>query len=61
MADPIIPTAAQRKKMARQLRTALQAALVASETHDWHKVETMIEHAQKQVDGLLWRTVKAAS
>lgn len=58
MADPLIPTNAQRAAIARRCRTALAAAVVAAESSDWHRVEVMLEHAQRQVDRLLWRTVK---
>jgi hypothetical protein len=47
-----------REMWARKARTALAAAVVAAEAEDWYQVEAMIEHTQKQVDQLLWRTVK---
>jgi len=50
--------ARHRRACARKARTALEAALVAAQSDDWYLVETMVEQVQRQLQEVLWRTVK---
>jgi len=52
--------ARHRRACGRKAVTALQAALAAAQTEDWYLVETMVEQVQRQLQEVLWRTVKEA-